>query len=183
MTKCESEYETCELCETCHLACLVLLVLPGPLLASRCGNEISTARRADPDLLLLVQPWIGLLGLPDNINIFDLREKPCIRSFSFVLVRTADLTFPFLAKTFAAARSFLVFRLHCMASFPSTPPDLTTRLSMPLSDNEQSHGTLKPPRRVHKKSRKGCANCKARRVKVRDHTQTVPTAWAIRQMG
>ncbi|THX55726.1 hypothetical protein D6D11_03752, partial [Aureobasidium pullulans] len=36
---------------------------------------------------------------------------------------------------------------------------------MPLTNNDPTPSALRTPRRVHRKSRKGCANCKARKVK------------------
>lgn len=100
-----------------------------------------------------------------------------------------------LANIFTAARSLVRFRLtllssqssflvcpvDCMALFHLTPPEITTRLGMPPSDNEQNSGTLKPPYRVHRKSRKGCTNCKARRVKV-PQTPTIPVTWPIQHI-
>ena len=64
-------------------------------------------------------------------------------------------------------------RLH--ASSVSNPSNLTTCTlpsSMPLDNDNDQHSTdttpntPKPLFRAHRKSRKGCANCKARRVKV-----------------
>ena len=79
------------------------------------------------------------------------------------------------------ARSLSRFRFS-FARFSSTllflaSPNLTARLSMDIGDNNDV-STVKRSCRIHRKSRKGCANCKAHRVKV-PQTQTTPTALAM----
>jgi hypothetical protein len=92
---------------------------------------------------------------------------------AFSRIRLHRHPLPSSQNPFVFARS----RLHYIATLLLTSPSFTGQhshcLSMPLTDSEQAPGTLRPPRRVHKKSRKGCADCKARRVKVLQ-TRTIP---------
>lgn len=108
------------------------------------------------------------------------RWEDMIRSFYFAPHRRTLDSLQTLACSLPRFRfSFARFSLTLLFL---ASPNLTARLNMPLGDNDQEPSTVKRSCRIHRKSRKGCANCKARRVKV-PQTQTIPTALAMQHIG
>jgi hypothetical protein len=117
---------------------------------------------------------------------FSLSFKSSMRGHdSFVFLGTAQPNFRLLTNSCLLALSFSLF-VCSLARFPLTllflaSPNLALRLNMNLGDNNDL-STAKRSCRTHRKSRKGCADCKARRVKV-PQTRTIPTASAMRHIS
>jgi hypothetical protein len=103
-----------------------------------------------------------------SLFAFRFRSRPqcedMIRSFSFAPHCRTSGSLQTLACSLAFSFSLLVRSLLFYTLLSITKS--TACLNMNIGDNDQDPSTVKRSCRVHRKSRKGCANCKARRVKV-----------------
>jgi hypothetical protein len=154
-------------------------VYPARLMSSDCAMLIVSSQVATS------MGW-GVCELcASHISLFAFRfrlSRQCedmIRSFPSA-PHSPTLPAPY---KHSLARSLVSLLVRSLARFslPLASPNPALRLSMNIGDNNDL-STAKRSCRIHRKSRKGCANCKARRVKV-PQTQTIPTALAMRHIG